>query len=243
MSGNVTYLFYAVEKPLSQAERAKIQELSRRVDPTARRADFWYDVDGYDLPIPYESLLAKYYDVMVRQDYEQWTLAIAVPYSPTLFQALARFKCEDAEGCGVRIEAMDAKYSPYGKQRVVKPSRALAEITTFLDYDAVGSLAGLRDWKWERNANEEAEQDEDWEADEWDEEDFTEDSLDETLALLMNSLREDVLHDDLSGFYVAWQKFHDRDSELQSPLLRPRKSKPASYLKTFKRMLLSSGER
>lgn len=235
MSGNVTYLFYAVEKPLPRTERAQIQNLSRRVNPTMRRADFWYDVDGYDLPVAFDSLLAQHYDVMVRQDYEQWALAIVVPYSPALYQALKRFECEDDEGCGVRVEAMDAKYSPYGKRRVVKPIRVLGEITTFLDYDTFESLEALSAWKWDRSAKEEAE--------DWNEEYFNEDALDETLALLTNTLREDVLQGDLRAFYVAWQKFHDHDSEIQSPPPPPRKSKTASYLKTFKRMLLKSGER
>jgi hypothetical protein len=243
MSGNVTYLFYAVENPLSQAERMQIQDLSRRVDPTTRRADFWYDVDGYDLPVPYEALLARYYDVMVRQDYEQWTLAIVVPYSPVLHQALKRYECEDGEGCGVRVEAMDAKYSPHGKRRVTKPTRLLAEITTFFDYDVVESLEGLRGWKWERDVKDEEEADEDWDEEEWGEEYVNEDAMDETLALLTNSLRQDVLQGDLSVFYIGWQKFHDPDSKLHSPTPPPHKSRTSPYLKAFKRMLLKSGER
>lgn len=240
MSGNVTYLFYAVENPLSQAERMQIRDLSRRVEPTARRADFWYNVDGYDLPVPYESLLARYYDVMVRQDYEQWTLAIAVPYSPVLHQALKRYECDDGEGCGVRVEAMDAKYSPHGKRKVTKPTRLLAEITTFLEYDAVEALEGLRGWKWERA---EQKADKDWDNEEWAEEYVNADAMDETLALLMNRLRKEVLQGDLHAFHIGWQKFHDRDSKHESPAPPPRKSKTPSYLKAFKRMLLTSGER
>jgi hypothetical protein len=240
MSGSITYLFYAVDKPLSPSDRAQIQKLSRRVAPTARKADFWYNVDGYDLPVAYESLLAQYYDVMVRQDYEQWTLAFAVPYSLALYQELKRFECEDGEGCGVRVEAIDARYSPESKRKVTNPTRILAEINTFLDYDAVALLTGLREWKWMDNAEDDGEVEEDWDAEEWNDEYTSGGGLDETLARLANTLREAALHNDLRAFYIAWQKFNDSDAEIEIPV--PPKSQ-ATYLKTFKKMLLSNSER
>src|SRR5512146_1148882 len=119
MSGSISYVFYAIDKPLSHAQRADVKSLSRRADPTARRVDFWYDVDGYDLPIPYESLLAQYYDVVVRQDYEQWTLGMAWPYDAALHEALKAFECDDGEGCGVRVIPIDATY-PKVKRKISK---------------------------------------------------------------------------------------------------------------------------
>lgn len=73
MSGSTSYLFYAIDKPLTWSQQAAVAQLSRRAFPTERRVDFLYHVDGYDIPGGYEKLMALYYDVMVRQDYEQWT--------------------------------------------------------------------------------------------------------------------------------------------------------------------------
>ncbi len=43
MSGSVSYVLYAIDKPPTHAERALVASLSRRAHPSARRADFWYD--------------------------------------------------------------------------------------------------------------------------------------------------------------------------------------------------------
>src|SRR3990170_2167712 len=103
MSGSITYSFYAIDHPLSRVQQAEVAKLSRRVQPTARSADFSYQVEGYDIPGGYEPLMAKYYDIMVRQDYEQWTFGIAWPYSEELYQRLRPFQCDDDEGCGIRL--------------------------------------------------------------------------------------------------------------------------------------------
>jgi hypothetical protein len=236
MSGNITYIFYAIDKPLSHAQRAEVRGLSRRAEPTARRVDFWYTVDGYDLPGTYESLMAKYYDIMVRQDYELWTLGMAWPYSHALYQALKPFECDDGEGCGVRVEPIDAKYKPGGR-RITKPTRLLADISVFLDYDALETIKGLRALPWDRAAEDDVEDDEEEEYGRYDG-----DSWDETLVQLANSIREDALKGDFRAFCLGWKKFRDHDIDIEPKPPRGSNTLPV-YLKSFGRMLLGSSNR
>ncbi len=240
MSGSISYVFYAIDKPLSRAERAAVASLSRRASPTGRRAEFWYDVDGYDLPAPYESLMAKYYDIVVRQDYDQWTLGMAWPFDPALYDKLKAFECDDGEGCGIRVIPIDAGY-PQVKKRVSEKNRLLAEITAFIDYDILESLEGLRDLPWERSPEDEEEK---AEAESIDEEDWNysyeyEDSIEEILARLANCIREDVTQGDLRAFYLAWDKLHDPDSSAHPERPKTKKRLPP-YLKNFSQMLKTS---
>lgn len=238
MSGSVSYVFYAIANPLSAGERAQVATLSRRANPTARRADFWYDVDGYDLPVPYETLLAKYYDIVVRQDYEQWTLGMAWPYDVTLHEKLKPFECDDGEGCGVRVMPIDAGY-PRVKRKITKATRLLAEITAYLDYEVLESLRGLREFPWNPNPGDSDEEEDGEEELNYAYED--EDSPEETLALLTNGIREDVAQGDLRAFYLAWDKFHDPESDSQPEPPKTRKKLPP-YLKTFGELLKTSDE-
>jgi hypothetical protein len=216
MSGCVSYVFYAVEKPLARAEPAQVASLSRRANQTARRTDFWYDVDGYDLPVAYESLLARYYDIVVRQDYEHWTLGMAWPYDAALHEKLGAFECDDGEGCRVRVMAIDANY-PKVKRKVLKSTRLLAEKTAFLDYDVLLSLKGLRGLPWERSPEDEEEIDEEEDCGYSQEH---EDSPDEILAQLANGIREDVSQRVLRAFYLAWEKLREPDSETKPEPVR-----------------------
>ncbi len=216
MSGSITYVFYAIDKPLSAAQRAQVRKLSSRVYPTARRAEFWYQVEGYDIPNGYEPLMARYYDIMVRQDYELWTLGIAFPYRAELYQTLAPFECEAGDGCGLLLEKLDAKSKAYSTHKVVRPTRLLVEISGYLDYDVAESLIGLRgDLPWDSAVEREDEDSEDGEDDDWDDEwddddegyDYENDSIEENLARLANHIREDALRGDLRAFYLVWKRF------------------------------------
>ena len=239
MSGSISYIFYAVDKPLSRAQRAEVAELSRRAYPTARQVEFVYNVEGYDLPAAYESLLAKYYDIMVRQDYEQWTLGMAWDYDAALYRALKPFECDDGEGCGVRVEPINARYQRWGEHKVAKPTRLLAEITAYLDYGVMESIKGLRPLPWERAPEDESDEDEE---EEWGDEYGEGDSWEDTLVQLTNCIREDVLKGDLRAFYLAWDKFHDPDSKVSAEPPSGLKKLP-TYLQGLRRMLLTSGER
>jgi len=180
--------------------------------------------------------MAKHYDIMVRQDYELWTLGMAWPYSRALYQTLKPYECDDGEGRGVRVEPIDAKCKPGGR-RITKPTRLLAEISAFLDYEALETIEGLRALPWERVAEDDVEEDEEEEYGEYDS-----DSWDETLVQLANSIREDALKGDLRAFYLGWKKFRDPDIDIEPGPPRGSNTLPV-YLKSFGRMLLGSSNR
>jgi hypothetical protein len=162
MSGDITYIFYAVDRPLTRAQRAEVSELSRRVNPTGWQAEFSYQVEGYDIPGGYESLLARYYDLTVRQEYELWTLGMAFPHSESLYRSLRSFQCDDSERCGIRLAKLAAKFTGWSQRKVKKPTRPLAEFSAFLGYDEGESLTGLRKLPWERAPEEKAAEGVDW---------------------------------------------------------------------------------
>jgi len=93
----------AVDKPLGQKERAEVSKLSSRVNPTSRRANFVYNVDGYDIPGGWENLMARYYDVMYREDYGWWTLAMAFDATPEQYEVLAEYAFDEGEETGIEI--------------------------------------------------------------------------------------------------------------------------------------------
>lgn len=252
MSGGITYVLYAIDKPLSRAQRADVQKLSSRVNPSSRRADFGYQVEGYDIPGGYESLLARYYDLMVRQEYELWTLGMAFPYSEALYQSLRPYQCDDGEGCGIRLEKMDARFTGWGQRKIKKPTKMLAEISAYLDYDEAEALTRLRALPWERAPEDEAvEEMDDWE-DDWDNSARV-NSLDETLAKLTNCIREIVIGGDLRAFYLAWKRLHDpssppseylgKDAPNRSPKPPPGLKRLPLYLKRLTKMVNPSDER
>jgi len=101
---STSYEFLAVDKPLGKKERSDVSKLSSRVSPTARRANFIYNVDGYDIPGGWEKLMIKYYDVMYREEYDWWTLAMAFNAKPEQYDDLAEFEFDGAtEGMGIEI--------------------------------------------------------------------------------------------------------------------------------------------
>jgi len=100
---STSYEFLAVDKPLTKKDRAEVSSQSSRVNPTSRRANFIYNIDGYDIPCGWEELMARYYDVMYREEYGWWTLAMAFDASPELYEVLVEYAFE-GEGNGANIE-------------------------------------------------------------------------------------------------------------------------------------------
>ena len=101
---STSYEFLAVDKPLGKKARSEVSKLSSRVSPTARRAHFIYHVDGYDIPGGWEKLMTQYYDVMYREEYGWWTLAMAFNAKPGQYDDLAKFEFDGAtDGMGIEI--------------------------------------------------------------------------------------------------------------------------------------------
>lgn len=239
VSGSTSYLFYAIDKPLTRSQQAAVAKLSRRASPTGRRVDFVYHVDGYDIPGGYEQLMALYYDVMVRQDYEQWTLGMSMPSSPQLHEKLSSFRCNDGEGNGIRVELLDEQRQD--------SYRLLLEITAYLDYERVEKIKGLRPLPWERAAEDEEEEDYEYE---WDcgYGRGGVSNFDERLTELTNCIREDIQRGDYRALYVAWNRLYDPDDNSEDALGNPASppeemNRLPTYLLQFSRMLLPSDER
>ena len=100
---STSYEFLAVDKPLSKKDRSEVSRLSRRADPSARRVNFTYNVDGYDIPGGYEKLMANYYDVMYREEYSWWTLVIAFETSYEQYKELCAYEFDGTDDLGIRI--------------------------------------------------------------------------------------------------------------------------------------------
>jgi hypothetical protein len=91
-----SYLFYAVDKPVSAAGQAIANRYSSsaEVDEQYARYTKWGERE-LD-PEAFEALLDEHYDVMVEESYGWWTLMIAVSKTPEMKGALAAFR--DARG-------------------------------------------------------------------------------------------------------------------------------------------------
>lgn len=85
-------------------QRAKVASLSRRCNPTSRKVNFIYHAEGYDIPGGWEALMANYYDVMVRQDYEWYTLCMAFKYSKKLETEFNKYVCHGEDDLGLDVE-------------------------------------------------------------------------------------------------------------------------------------------
>jgi hypothetical protein len=100
-----SYLFYAVDRPVSAAGQKIAHRFSSRaeVDEHSARYQKWGESElNWDA---YKALLAEHYDVMASESYDWWTLMMAVPKTPQTQALLAPF--EDARGyndLGVEVE-------------------------------------------------------------------------------------------------------------------------------------------
>jgi hypothetical protein len=91
-----SYLFYAVDHPVSAAGQAIANRYSSsaEVDEYYARYVKWGERELN--PEAFEALLDEHYDVMAEESYSWWTLMIAVPKTPEMKEALAEFR--DARG-------------------------------------------------------------------------------------------------------------------------------------------------
>jgi hypothetical protein len=108
-----SYLFYAVDRPVSAEGRAAARRYSSRAEVHDRTVRYqkWGDSDLN--PEAYKALMGAHYDIMVSESYDWWTLMIALPKTPQAQAMLAPFA--DARGYddqGVEVE-------DYGKRLVV----------------------------------------------------------------------------------------------------------------------------
>ena len=126
---STSYEFLAIDRPLNTEARAQIAKLSRRAEPTERHVSFIYHMDGYDIPGGWETLMRRYYDVMVSESYDWWTFAIAFNAPPEQREAIARYEFNGIEDMGVNVSTVD--------------DRVIVEIHCYLDPGALYELATI----------------------------------------------------------------------------------------------------
>jgi hypothetical protein len=91
-----SYLFYAVDRPVSAAGQAIAHKYSSRAEVDERYARYIKWGESSLAMGAFEALLDEHYDLMAEESYSWWTLMIAVPKTPELKEALAEF--HDARG-------------------------------------------------------------------------------------------------------------------------------------------------
>ena len=106
---STSYEFLAVDKPLDKKERSEVSRLSSRANPSARRVNFTYNVEGYDIPGGWEKLMAQYYDVMYREEYDWWTLAMAFDADDKQYKTICAYEFDGVDDLGIRIERSDQR--------------------------------------------------------------------------------------------------------------------------------------
>lgn len=100
-----SYLFYAVDRPVSAAGRKAAHRYSSRAEVDDRYARYVKWGGGELNPDAYKTLLDEHYDVMAEESYDWWTLTMMVPKTRAMKAALADFvDARDADGQGVEVE-------------------------------------------------------------------------------------------------------------------------------------------
>jgi hypothetical protein len=108
-----SYLFYAVDKPVSAAGRRVAHRFSSSAEVEGRRAFYQKYGESELRDEAYPALLGEHYDVMVSESYDDWTFMIAVPKTPQLETVLAPFHNLDDD-----FRRMDVH--DYGQRLVVE---------------------------------------------------------------------------------------------------------------------------
>ena len=104
---STSYELLAIDRPLDAEARAQVAKLSRRAEPTERHVSFNYNVEGYDIPGGWETLMRRYYDVMVSESYDWWTFAIAFDAPQEQQEAIAQYAFNGVEELGVGVSTVD----------------------------------------------------------------------------------------------------------------------------------------
>jgi hypothetical protein len=101
-----SYLFYAVDQPVSAAGQKAAHRFSSRADVDEQFARYQKWGDSELSGDAYPALLGEHYDVMASESYDSWTLMIAVPKTPQTQQLLLPFHHLD-DGEFVRLDVHD----------------------------------------------------------------------------------------------------------------------------------------
>jgi hypothetical protein len=107
-----SYLFYAIDHPVSAKGQQVAHRFSSRADVDEHTARYqkWGESElSWDA---YKALLTEHYDVMASESYDWWTLMIAVPKTAATSALLAPFR--DARG----YDDLGVEVDDYGRRLV-----------------------------------------------------------------------------------------------------------------------------
>ena len=205
---STSYEFLSVDKPLNKKDRSEVSKLSSRVHPTARRANFIYHVDGYDIPGGWEKLMERYYDVMYSESYDWWTLAMAFNAAPGQHEEIRVYDFVGVDELGIGILG--------NEQRII--------VTIHCAIDS-----GCMDNEYY--------DDDDYEYEEADDEDALFETSDELLNIL-TQIRNQLISGDYRALYAVWEKYGNKEDENPPPKPNPKNLQTGEeIIKKFKNML------
>jgi len=218
---STSYEFLAVDKPLSKKERSEVSKLSSRADPSARRVDFSYHMDGYDIPGGWLKLMEKYYDVMYRESYDWWTLAMAFDGKPGQYEELIAYEFSGADDFGVEVTKED--------DRIVVVINCRIDIgITDTDYDDYNDFG-------DEDGDEEDDDDSDGEGDGDGDGNIKNDAraggrtkerviveTDDALLNLLENVRMQIIGGDYRTLYAVWERYGDADDYEEDEILPPK---------------------
>lgn len=135
---STSYTFYSSTKRLTHEERKLAERFSSRAHATARKVLFHYNGDWSNLPGgAEEELLDKYFDIMVSESYDWWTMAISFDYGEKLLKKLNQYQCDGPDDTGIQIRRTGKKIVLYIYCRLdygAIPS-SFSDIKCLEDYD------------------------------------------------------------------------------------------------------------
>jgi len=206
---STSYEFLAVDKPLRKKEQAEVSRLSSRVNPTTRRANFIYHVDGYDIPGGWKKLMARYYDVMYSESYGWWMLAMAWKAIPGQFEELLPFEFEGAtEGMGIDIENVEGR----------------TIVTIHCAVERGMPYSAYKEYYDDEDEDEECDDESGMFA------------TDDELLNALIQVRQQIIGGDYRALYAVWEKYGDINDENTPPKPEERKT-GEQIVSNFKSML------
>jgi len=188
---STSYAFYSSTKRLTRQERKLAEQFSSRAHATARKVSFHYNGEWSDLPGgAKEELLDKYFDIMVSENYDWWTMAISFDYDEKLLKKLNQYECDGPDDTGIRIRRIGKKVVLY--------------IYCRLDYGAIPSsysdIECLEDY-------EENEEDEEYY------EDYDGDDPFEDIRGILIAVKKEILGNKFSALQAVKNRFEKRPQE------------------------------
>ncbi|MFA5778801.1 MAG: hypothetical protein WC947_01535 [Elusimicrobiota bacterium] len=181
---STSYTFYSSTKRLTYEERKLAERFSSRAHATARKVSFNYHGDWSDLPGGAEKeLLDKYFDIMVSESYDWWTMAISFDYDKKLLKKLNQYASDGPDDTGVRIEKTKKKIFLY--------------IYCRLDYGAIHftSSGAKYDRYYDENGNDA---------------DYYSDDFSENIQGMLIAVKKEVLKNKFSALQAVKDRFEGR---------------------------------